>query len=53
MFHEENSEAELAFRYAIARENMYNSRLEFLPLVRLVDPTDTFQAEKTGRQTLL
>lgn len=48
MFHEHNGDIEMAFRYAVIRENLYNSRIEFVPLIRYVDPMDSFQAEKVG-----
>lgn len=50
MFHDHDGETEMAFRFAIIRENLYNSRLEFVPLVRIVDPMDSFQAEKIGME---
>lgn len=51
MFHEHDGETEMAFRFAIIRENLYNSRLEFVPLVQIVDPLDSFQAEKVGTKS--
>lgn len=52
IFHEDNSAVEIAFRNAILRENMDNTKLEFIPLVRRVDPEDSFEAEKIGLLTL-
>lgn len=46
IYNPNNHEAEIAFRYAIYQENMYNPRIEFVPVVRIVDPSDSFQAEK-------
>lgn len=48
MFHEEDSDTELAFRCAIVRENIANTKVEIIPIVRIVDPLDSFQAEKVG-----
>lgn len=48
IFHEENSDAEIAFRHAVIRENMYNPKMELIPLIRKIDPTDSFQAEKVA-----
>lgn len=48
IFHEDNYEAEIAFRNAIIRENMYNQRVEFIPIVKLVDRDDSFKAQKIG-----
>lgn len=39
---------EIAFRNALLRENMDNTKFEFIPLVRQVDKEDSFQAEKIG-----
>ncbi|KAJ6638984.1 Glutamate receptor ionotropic, kainate 2 [Pseudolycoriella hygida] len=46
IFHNDNKEAEVAFRNAILRENMYNPRIEFRPIVKEVDRDDSFQAQK-------
>lgn len=48
IFNEENSDVEIAFRNALLRENMDNTKFEFIPLVRQVDKEDSFQAEKIG-----
>lgn len=48
IFHEENSDAEIAFRHAVIRENMYNPKMELIPLIRKIDPADSFQAEKVA-----
>lgn len=49
MFHEDNIDAEIAFKTAIDRENMsHNKNFEFVPVIRRVDPMDTYQAEKIG-----
>lgn len=49
LFHSDNQDAEIAFRYALIRENMYNARLEFVPIIRRIDATDSYQAEKAGQ----
>lgn len=50
MFHDDNLDAEIAFKTAIDRENMsHNKNFEFVPVIRrVVDPMDTYQAEKIG-----
>lgn len=49
MFHEDNFDAEIAFRSAIERENMsHNKHIEFVPLVKKVDRMDTYKAEQIG-----
>lgn len=48
IFHEDNYEAEIAFRNAIIRENMYNPKVEFIPIIQKVDRDDSFKAQKIG-----
>lgn len=50
MFLEDNLDAEIAFKTAIDRENMsHNKNFEFVAVIRkVIDPMDTYQAEKIG-----
>lgn len=48
IFHYDNFEAEIAFRNAIIRDNMYNQRIEFIPIVERIDRDDSFKAERIG-----
>lgn len=48
IFNEDNSELEIAFRNAILSQNKGNDKYEFIPLVRRVDPDDSYGAEKIG-----
>lgn len=48
IFDDENYETEVSFRYAIIRENMYNPKIELVPIIKKVDPSDSFQTEKIG-----
>ncbi|KAG4075834.1 hypothetical protein HA402_003660 [Bradysia odoriphaga] len=47
IFHQDNREAEVAFRNAIIRENVYNTnkRIEFIPIVKLVERDDSLKAK--------
>lgn len=49
IFHDANSDEEIAFRNALLRENKDNTKLEFIPLVREVERGNSFQAEKVGQ----
>lgn len=48
IFDIDNEEAEIAFRYAVIRENMYGAKLNFVPVIKVVDATDTYEAEQAG-----
>lgn len=48
LFHAENNDAEVAFRNALDLENRYNDKFELRPIVRRLDPSDSFAAEKMG-----
>lgn len=48
VFHDENHESEIAFRYAIKRINMYETGFELEPLVRYVSSYDSFKTERIG-----
>lgn len=47
IFHADDEEAEIAFRHAVLRENMYNS-FEFTPIIKKIDSYDSFEAERIG-----
>lgn len=54
IFHEDNKDAEIAFRYALIRENRAsNSPLEFVPEIRYVERADSIKAERLGKYNLL
>ncbi|XP_039444808.1 glutamate receptor ionotropic, kainate 2 [Culex pipiens pallens] len=46
IFHEDNYEAEVAFRYAIERVNMHEKHFEMTPIIKYVSPDDSFKTEK-------
>ncbi|XP_058063457.1 glutamate receptor ionotropic, kainate 2-like [Anopheles bellator] len=46
IFHGDNYEAEIAFRYAVERVNMHEKHFELVPLVKYVSPEDSFKTER-------
>lgn len=48
IFHEDNYESEMAFRYAVERINMHEKTFELVPLLHHVASTDSFKAERIG-----
>lgn len=48
IFDSGNDEAEMAFRYAVIRENMYGAKFHLDPIVKIVDETDTYEVEQAG-----
>lgn len=49
IFHEDSEQAEIAFRYAIKRVNMYETSFELVPHIRFVASYDSFKTEKIGK----
>lgn len=49
IFDNGNDEAEMAFRYAVIRENMYGTKFNLEPIVKMVDETDTYEVEHAGK----
>lgn len=50
IFDIENEEAEIAFKYAIFRENMYGAKFNLVPNIKVIDATNTFEVEQAGEQ---
>jgi glutamate receptor, ionotropic, invertebrate len=48
IFHEDNYEAEIAFRTAVERVNIHEKAFKFEPLIHHVSPDDSFRTEKIG-----
>lgn len=48
IFASDDEVAEIAFRHAVLRENMYNA-FELKPIIKRIDPFDSFEAERTGK----
>lgn len=53
IFDIDNEDAEIAFRYAVIRENMYGAKFNLVPNVKIVDATDTFEVEQAGKFGIL
>lgn len=49
IFHESNYDAEVAFKYAIDRVNMYNKDFEISPIIKTIASTDSFKAGKISK----
>lgn len=52
IFHVDDEEAEIAFKNAVLRENMYNS-FELKPIIKQIDSYDSFEAERLGNENQL
>lgn len=48
LFHAENNDAEVAFLNALDLVNRYHDKFELRPIVRRLDASDSFAAEKLG-----
>lgn len=44
----DNEEAEIAFNYAVIRENMYGAKFNMVPTIKVIDATNTFEVEQAG-----
>lgn len=49
IFDESSEEEQKAFKYAVTRENMYESRFEFVPQIKTIQSADGYAAEKAGK----
>lgn len=52
IFDNENEEAEIAFKHAVFRENMYGAKFYLVPMIKNIDATNTYEAEQAGRLKL-
>lgn len=48
IFHDDNYESEIAFRYSVERVNMHEKSLELVPSIHHVSLYDSFKAERIG-----
>lgn len=48
IFHEDNYNSEVAFRYAIDRVNLMEKNFELVPVVHKVTNTDSYKTERIG-----
>lgn len=42
-------EAEIAFKHAVFRENMYGAKFNLVPIIKNIDATNTYEAEEAGK----
>lgn len=52
IFHEDNYESEIAFKYSVERINMFEKSFELVPLIHHISPIDSFKAERVGESKL-
>lgn len=48
IFDIDNEEAEIAFKYAVFRENMYGAKFNLVPIIKTIDASNTYEAEQAG-----
>ncbi|XP_017773931.1 PREDICTED: glutamate receptor ionotropic, kainate 2-like [Nicrophorus vespilloides] len=46
LFHDDNYQSEMAFKYAIARHNMFNHDIKFKTVIQRIDKNDIFATNK-------
>lgn len=44
-----NEEAQIAFKQALFRENMYGAKFNLVPVIEVVDTVNTYEVEQTGK----
>lgn len=49
IFDESSEEAQIAFKYAVIRENMFDGKFELVPVIKTIQSTDSYAAEKEGK----
>lgn len=49
IFDENSEEAQIAFKYAVIRENMYDGKFELVPVIKTIQSTESSAAEKAGK----
>lgn len=48
IFDENSEEAQIAFKYAVIRENMYDGKFELVPVIKTIQSTESYAAEQAG-----
>lgn len=48
IFDENSEEAQIAFKYAVIRENMYDGKFELVPVIKTIQSTESYGAEQAG-----
>lgn len=49
IFDENSEEAQIAFKYAVIRENMYDGKFELVPVIKTIQSTESSAAEQAGK----
>jgi hypothetical protein len=52
IFHVDNYESEMAFKYAIRRINQNERNFQLVPLIKYVSTTDSFKTERIGEHQI-
>lgn len=49
LFDDNSEESQIAFKYAVIRENMYDGKFELVPIIKTIQSTDSYSAEQAGK----
>lgn len=49
IFDESNEEAQIAFKHAVYRENVFGAKFNLVPIIKIIDTTNTYLAEQAGK----
>lgn len=49
IFDENNEEAQIAFKHAIYRENIFGGKFNLVPITQVIDTKNTYLAEQAGK----
>lgn len=51
IFDESNVEAQMAFKHAVYRENMFGGKFNLKPITKVIDTKNTYLVEQVGKST--
>lgn len=51
IFDESNVEAQIAFKHAMFRENMFGAKFSLEPVIKVIDTKNTYLAEQAGKSS--
>lgn len=49
IFDESNVEAQIAFKHAVYRENIYGGKFNLVPITKVIDTKNTYLVEQAGK----
>lgn len=49
LFDENSEESQIALKYAVIRENMYDNKFELVPMIKTIQSTDSYSAEQASK----